>query len=156
LGDVVSTFGEVHGEAAYYQPIDILSTPTLALHVGGKKVWSDTAGAIPYHEAAYIGGSRSVRGYPQQRFAGDASTYGAAELRVPLSRIYIFVPGNLGIFGLYDIGRVYLEGDTSDSWHSSYGGGLWATFINTANTASLAIAASEEDTRLYLLAGFAF
>ncbi len=150
--DVTSAFGEVHGEAAYYQPIGILSTPTLALHAGGKKVWRD----FPYYEAAYIGGSRSVRGFPQQRFAGDASAYGSAELRIPLSRIYIFVPGNLGIFGLYDIGRVYLEGETSDSWHSSYGGGLWATFINTANTASLAVAASEEDTRIYLIAGFAY
>ena len=154
--DVVSTFGEVHGEAAYYQPIGILSTPTLAMHAGGKKLWSSTPGEIPYHEAAYIGGTRSVRGFPSQRFAGDASTYGSAELRIPLSRIYVFVPGNLGIFGLYDIGRVYVDGENSDTWHSSYGGGLWATFINTANTASLAVAASEEDTRLYLLAGFAF
>ena len=150
--DVVSTFGEVHGEAAYYQPIGILSTPTLALRAGGKKLWRE----FPYHEAAYIGGSRSVRGFPQQRFAGDASAYASTELRIPISRIYIFVPGNLGLFGLYDIGRVYLESETSNSWHSSYGGGLWATFINTANTASLAVAASEEDTRLYLIAGFAF
>ncbi len=152
LSDVVSTFGEVHGEAAYYQPIGILTTPTLALRAGGKKIWRE----FPYHEAAYVGGSRSVRGFPQQRFAGDASSYGSAELRIPVSRIYLFVPGNLGIFGLYDIGRVYLDDESSDTWHSSYGGGLWATFINTANTASLAIAASEEDTRLYLIAGFAF
>ncbi|HXV14145.1 MAG TPA: BamA/TamA family outer membrane protein, partial [Candidatus Krumholzibacteria bacterium] len=150
--DVASAFGEVHGEAAYYQPIGILSTPTLALRAGGKKVWRD----YPYYEAAYIGGSRTVRGFPQQRFAGDASVFGNAELRIPLTRIYIFVPGSLGVFALADIGRVYLEGESSDTWHTSAGGGIWCSFLNTANTASLAVAASEEGTRVYVLAGLAF
>ncbi len=150
--DVVETFGEIHGEAAYYQPIGILSTPTLALRVGGRKVWRE----YPYYEAAYVGGGRTVRGFPQQRFAGDASAYGNAELRIPLRRIYIFVPGNLGIFALGDIGRVYLEGESSDEWHVGAGGGIWCSFINTANTASFAVASSEEGTRVYLIMGFAF
>ncbi len=150
--DVVSTFGEVHGEAAYYQPIGILTTPTLALRAGAKKVWRE----YPYHEAAYIGGGRSVRGFPQQRFAGEASVYGNAELRISLTRIYVFVPGNLGVFALADIGRVYLEGESSNTWHTSAGGGVWCSFLNTANTASLSVAASEEGTRVYVVAGLAF
>ena len=146
--DVVSTFSEVHGEASYYQPI---GRPVLALRVGGK-VWRE----FPYFEAAYIGGSRSVRGFPTQRYAGDGSVYGNAELRIPLTRIYIFVPGTLGVFALGDIGRVYVDGEFSDAWHSSAGGGIWASFLNTANTFSFSVASSEEGTRIYLMAGFAY
>jgi hypothetical protein len=152
VGDVVTTFGEVHGEAAYFQPIGILSTPTLALRVGGKKVW----GTYPYFDAAYVGGSRTLRGFPSQRFAGDASLYGSAELRIPLTDMYIFVPGRVGLFALGDAGRVYLEGESSEKWHVGAGGGLWFSFLNPANTASLAVAASDEGTAVYILAGLAF
>jgi hypothetical protein len=150
--DVVETFGEVHGDVAYYQPISILSTPTLAMRVGGKQVW----GTYPYHEAAYVGGGRTVRGFAQQRFAGDASVYGNVELRIPVARVYIFVPGQLGVFGLADTGRVYLDGESSDKWHFGAGGGLWCSFLNAKNTASFSVANSEEGTRVYLIAGLAF
>jgi Omp85 superfamily domain len=152
VGDVVSTFGDVRGEVAFLQPIAILSTPTLALRAGGEKVW----GTYPYFEAAYIGGVRTLRGFPSQRFAGDASLYGSAELRIPLTDLYIFVPGRLGIFALGDTGRVYLEGESSDKWHVGAGGGVWFSFLNPANTASLAVAASDEGTGVYIVAGLSF
>jgi outer membrane protein assembly factor BamA len=152
IGAVESTFGEVSGTAAYYQPIPVGPDPTLALRVGGKQVW----GAYPWHEAAYIGGAQTVRGLPSQRYAGDASLYGNAELRIPLSRIYIFVPGRLGVFGLGDVGRVFLDGETSHQWHSGAGGGIWLTFISPENTISAAAAASDEGTRFYVRAGGAF
>jgi hypothetical protein len=68
----------------------------LALRVGGKQVFGD----YPYHEAAYIGGANTLRGFPKQRFAGDASAFGSAELRIPVTRVYILVPGQLGVFAL--------------------------------------------------------
>ena len=152
LGGVESTFGEAHAEAAYYQPIPVLSTPTLALRAGGKHVW----GTVPYHEAAYVGGSGTLRGFPRQRFAGDASMFGNAELRIPISRLYIFVPGSFGVYGLCDAGRVFLDGESSNRWHVAGGGGLWFVFLNPANTVSVSVAASEEGTRFYVHSGLAF
>ncbi len=152
VGAVVSTFGEVHGEAAFYQPIPLGPAPTMALRAGGKQVW----GTYPWQEAAYIGGARSVRGFAQQRFAGDASVYGSAELRIPLAGIYVFVPGNIGVFGLADAGRVFLEGEDSKRWHAAGGGGLWFSFVSPENTISLYAAASDEGTRFYLHAGFSY
>ena len=152
VGAVQSTFGEVHGEAAYYQPIPLGSTPTLALRAGGKQVW----GTYPWHEAAYIGGARSVRGFAQQRFAGDASLYGSAELRIPLASIYVFVPGDFGVFGLADAGRVFVDGEDSRRWHAAGGGGLWFSFVSPDNTISIYAAASDEGTRFYLHAGLAY
>jgi len=150
IGAVESTFGEVHGEAAYYQPI--ASHPVLALRAGGKHLW----GAYPWHEAAYVGGGSTVRGFASQRYAGEASLYGNAELRIPLARIYIFVPGSLGVFALGDVGRVFYDVESSSRWHSGAGGGLWFSFLNPDNTLSVAVAASDEATRVYIHAGLAF
>ncbi len=75
-------FGEVHGQVAVYLTASMPLEPTLALRVGGKKVW----GAFPFQEAAFIGGRSTVRGFQEQRFAGDGSLYGNAELRLYLSR----------------------------------------------------------------------
>jgi hypothetical protein len=152
LGAVKSTFGEVHGEVSLYQPMHFLSTPTIALRAGGRQVW----GTYPYHEAAYIGGARTVRGFAQQRFAGDAALFGNAELRIPIVHTYILVPGNLGVFGLFDTGRVYLDGESSTTWHNGVGGGLWMSFVDPANAVSLSIANSEEGTRVYVHLSMSF
>src|SRR5207249_2883353 len=54
--DVTSPFGEGHAEASSYLTARIPLHPTLALRVGGKKVWG-TFDSIPFYEMAYIGGA---------------------------------------------------------------------------------------------------
>jgi hypothetical protein len=51
---------------------------------------------------------------------------------------------------------VFLEGESSDKWHSAFGGGLWLAYLDPANTISAAVAAGEERTGFYLQAGFGF
>jgi hypothetical protein len=150
--DVTAPFGEGHAEASSYLTAHIPLKPTLALRVAGKKVW----GSYPFYEAAYIGGATTVRGFVEHRFAGDAALYGNAELRLSVAKFYLLVPGQLGVFGLGDAGRVYLSGETSDRWHAAAGGGVWLSFLSPANTLSVAAAHSVEGTRLYVKAGLAF
>ncbi len=150
--DVTSTFGEGHAEATAYLSTSLPLQPTLALRVAGKKVW----GTYPFQEAAYVGGASTVRGFPEHRFAGDAALFGNAELRLFLTKFFLLLPSELGVFGLADAGRVYLSGETSDRWHASAGGGLWLALLNRANTLSVAAARSAEGTRIYVRAGFAF
>ncbi|HEY2945411.1 MAG TPA: BamA/TamA family outer membrane protein, partial [Vicinamibacteria bacterium] len=153
MWDVKRAFGEVHGEAAtFLSASSSYLQPTLALRAGGKRVWGD----YPFHEAAFIGGSSTVRGFRAQRFAGDGAVYGNAELRLRLARVFILVPADLGVFGLADAGRVYLGGETSDKWHTAAGGGIWLSFLNRDATFTLAVATSEERTGLYVRAGFVF
>jgi hypothetical protein len=159
LWDVVSTFGEVHAEAAtYLSATRAPLRPTLALRAGAKKVW----GTLPFQEAAYIGDAATVRLGRQNRYAGDASVYGNAELRLRLSRIFLLLPGHIGVFGLGDIGRVFLERESSDRWHNAVGGGVWLSFLDPASTLSVAVARSEVGTEIdqrtgvYIQAGFAF
>jgi hypothetical protein len=150
--DVDSTFGEVFGLATTYLSPRVPLDPTLALRVGGKKLW----GTFPYFEAAFIGDASTVRLGRVNRYAGDASLYGSAELRLELGQAEIVLPAHVGVFGLADVGRVFLEGQPSDEWHTAFGGGPWLAFLNRAYTLSLAIASSEERTGIYVQGGFAF
>ena len=152
--DVESTFGEIHGQASTYLSADVPTEPTLALRVGGQKVW----GTFPFHEAAYLGGGNNLRGFREQRFAGDASVYGNAELRLFVSKLRILVPGRFGVFGLGDIGRVFYDEDPhgADTWHTGVGGGIWMSFIKRRHTLSVAVASGDETTGLYVRAGFLF
>ncbi len=150
--DVTAPFGEGHADASSYLTASIPLHPTLALRIAGQRVW----GQYPFYEAAYIGGATTVRGFVEHRFAGDAAVYGSAELRLSVTKFFFLLPGELGVFGLGDAGRVYLSGETSDRWHAAAGGGLWLAFLNRANTLSVAAAHGGEGTRIYARAGFAF
>jgi hypothetical protein len=147
-----SAFARVRGEFATYLSASIPTEPTLALRVGGEKIW----GRFPFFEAAFLGGSGTVRGFRKQRFGGDASLFGNAELRLVLSRISVLLPGDIGVFGLADAGRVFLSGESSDTWHSAFGGGLWLSFLDRASTLSVAVARSDEETGVYVRGGFLF
>jgi hypothetical protein len=150
--DVDSTFGDLHAEASTYLTAPISFRPTLALRAGGRKVW----GGFPYQDAAFIGGSSTVRGLSSHRFLGDASAYGNAELRLPLSHLNLLAPVELGIFGLADAGRVWVTAESSSTWHSAFGGGLSLAFLNNANTVTAAIAHGDQQTSVYLGSGFMF
>jgi hypothetical protein len=160
--DVEETFGSVRGQAALYLSPASEKTPTLALRAGGQKLF----GRYPYFEAAYLGGGLGgfgpaagddpVRGLPRHRYAGDASLYGSAELRVYVSRFNFVLPGTWGILGFADAGRVYLEGEDSSRWHNGYGGGLWFAWLDRANAVTASYARSEGQNAFYVRAGFSF
>jgi hypothetical protein len=150
--DVDSTFGEVHGQAITYLSAPAPLDPTLALRVGGRKLW----GAFPYFEAAFIGDASTVRLGRENRYAGDASAYGSAELRLALAHFDLVLPTQLGVFGLADAGRVFLKGESSDTWHTALGGGFSLSYLEQAYTLSVALASGDERTAVYVQAGFGF
>jgi hypothetical protein len=160
MGDVTDAFGDVRAQALAY-----FATPgergiTLALKVGGQQVF----GTHPFFESAFIGGKTplsllepgggsSVRGLPAQRYAGDASLYGGADLYLPLTRSFPLVPGQFGLMGFYDIGRVFLDGESSNRWHHGTGGGFFVATPGRRRLVSFAIARSEGGTAFYVRAG---
>lgn len=152
IGSPVSTFGRLRAETATYLSAAIPLRPTLALRVGAERVW----GNYPFEESAIIGGTETVRGLPLERYRGDASAYGDAELRLRLFRFSLVVPTQLGVFGLADAGRVWLAGESSDDWHTAVGGGLWLAFVNRKATLTFTMARSEGRTSVYLQSGFIF
>ena len=153
LWDVRSTFAEVHGSASTYLGASHFPTrPVLALRVGGKQVF----GTAPYPEAAYIGNASTVRLGRENRYGGDAAVWGSAELRLSFGGFRFVVPGEWGILALGDVGRVFLDGESSEAWHAAYGGGLWLGFLGRGNTISVSWAQSAERGSVYLQAGMAY
>jgi hypothetical protein len=156
LGDVKAAFGEVHGRVATYLTARIPGTPTLALQLGGKKVFA-TQDSLPFYEAAFLGSTGTLRGFRSHRFAGDqGSVYGTAELRLHLTNAFILVPGRQGLIGFYDFGRVYQRGESSNAWHHSFGGGIWLAFLTPGSLVSAVLGHSDEGNKIYVRVGFAF
>src|SRR5256884_8296269 len=59
---------------------------------------------------------------PIWRFAGRRGAYGTVELRLLGGRLPL---GDVGIWGLADVGGVWIPAESSDRWHAAAGGGLW-------------------------------
>ena len=161
--DVASRFGSIDGRVHTYLTAPIPTKPTLAVRVGGKKVW----GAFPFHESAFLGGpgfaatglsDSHIRGFRKNRFAGDTSVYGNAELRLVLLPMNFIVPGEFGVFIAADVGRVFFVEDpnAANKWHTGVGGGFWLSFLKRKQTLSVAVVNGDDLTGVYLRAGFMF
>jgi len=147
--DVEEGYGGIDGEVAGY-----LGVPRarLALRVGGRKLW----GPYTWFDAAFIGGHNN-RGFRSHRFSGDSSLYGSAELRFWLAKLNTpVVPVRLGVFGLVDTGRVWFEGEDSNTWHTSYGGGLLFQPAGAPITLHATVATGDEGPRFYFGSGYSF
>jgi hypothetical protein len=157
--DVEEAYGWVEGNAATYLTAGAKGRVTLALRGGGKHM---LGGQYPFHSAATVGGGNffsgqdAVRGFHPNRFIGDSAVWGNADLRLYLSRFFLALPGEWGLFGFGDVGRVWLEGETSDTWHTGWGGGLWIGLLSRSNAVAFTVAKSDERTAFYVRAGFSF
>ena len=149
LLDVPSTYGEAHALARAYVGVPALRSSFLALRAGGQKL----IGEFPVHDAAFLGGRHTLRGYTTDRFAGDAMLFGGAELHTRITEMTLLVRGRLGAFVLADAGRVYFEGASPGSWHTALGGGL--TFETLGQVVSLTYAKGER-ARFYIELGLPF
>jgi len=140
--DVSDTYGAGQAVADAFVSAPLPTTPTLALRAGGRRVW----GSFPFFESAFLGGASTLAGYHSHRFAGDASLYGGAQLRLTMGKAFVALPAEWGIYGGGDVGRVYVDGESPGGWHGSGGGGLWLAFLDRRNTMSVGVASSTEGT----------
>ncbi|MES2305773.1 MAG: hypothetical protein V4558_09700 [Gemmatimonadota bacterium] len=122
--DVEHSFGNISALVAQYVTLPLPLHPYLGLRLGGKKVF----GEFPFQESAFIGGRNDVRTLDLQRYAGDASLYGTAELRIPLFTFNLLLPVNTGLLATADAGRVYVKGNSPFGWHNALGAGFWVGF----------------------------
>lgn len=149
--DVKSAYESIDGYAAAFLTIPIVKKPVIALRAGGKKLFGD----FPYFDAAFIGGSSSLRAEERQRFAGDASIYGNAELRVPIAQFPLILPLDVGLIGFTDAGRVYVDGNSPGGWHTAAGGGLWIGLLNPGTNFNI-LFTNNKERRVTTSIGFAY
>jgi hemolysin activation/secretion protein len=94
---------------------------SLAIKAGGVTI----TGTPNFYQYVSIGGAANLRGFDRDRFWGKSSFYNNNELRfITNIRTYI-MNGQIGLLAFLDNGRVWMPSETSNEWHSGYGGGLF-------------------------------
>ena len=125
---------------------------TLANRTGFETVW----GSPYFFQHAQIGGEQSLRGFNSRRFTGKTAFYNNLESRVKLfSFASYLVPGTVGAIGFFDLGRVWMTNESSNTWHSGYGGGLYF-MPGDLFTIQAAVGFSKEATLPYIRLGLSF
>ena len=80
------------------------------------------------------------------------------EARFGLGATGIILPARWGLLALTDTGRVWLDGEESDKWHTGFGGGLWVRLptINITFYGALVQGIDEGGLKIYGDYGFSF
>jgi hypothetical protein len=145
-------FGSIQASAATYLTPGARGPVTVALRASGQLTFGD----VPVHEAAYLGGATSLRGYWAGRYAGQSSAFGNGEVRARLATVPFVAPWRFGVVGLGDVGRVFNETDNADVWHASAGGGVWFALPDRSTGFVVTFAWSDQGTAFFFGSGFMF
>jgi hypothetical protein len=122
LNNYSKSFSQIIPEVALYKPLNAGRTIVLAERFGG----GVTIGKTTFYQSMFLGGHENLLGYRQYRFAGQHSFFNNLELRIKISDFASYIlPGQFGIMGFYDIGRVWEKNDNSGEWHNGAGGGVY-------------------------------
>lgn len=140
------------GNVAFtYTPVPF-GRSTFAARVGFEKAYGD----IEFFQSARLDGFNTLRGFRRFRFAGESSFYTQFDARFEILewQNYIF-PSKIGIILFSDMGRVWVSGEDSNTWHHGYGGGFYLVPFNRF-AFNLLIANSKEGVLPLVKLGFYF
>jgi len=83
-------------------------------------------GEPAFYQSFYLGGQGNLLGYLRNRFAGEHAFYNNFQARWRIANLAGYIlPGQLGVTGFFDTGRVWQTGANTDTWHHGEGGGLY-------------------------------
>ena len=120
------SFAFLNSSLTVYLPLDRNGKLVLGTRVGVQHRFSND---FEFYQGAILGGvgpNANLRGFRRERFIGRTAFFQNIDLRWKLlSFENKKLPFSIGILGGFDHGRVWLEGEESDTWHYSYGGGLF-------------------------------
>ena len=144
---LAETYLKIFGTARVLIPV------TLVVKLGGSKNYGQQ---IPFYKYSYLGQFNNLRGYKRNRFSGDASAYLNSELRFHLGKVRnLFIPFETGLIGFYDVGRVWLDGNSEGGWHAGYGAGFYISPISRDYLFTMMFESSVEEKLLFRF-GFGF
>jgi len=85
-----------------------------------------------FFHAANLGAKTGLRGYRNERFSGNGALVFGGDLRYGFNDFKTgLLPIQIGVFTGYDIGRVWVNNESSEIWHDDVGGGFWINAIDT-------------------------
>ena len=117
-------FSQLRSDLVIYTRFSPTARFVLVNRLGG----GITNGSPAFYQLLYLGGQDNLRGYRTYRFAGNHLVYHTLEARLKLLDFQSFLfPGSVGLLAFNDLGRVWLRGENSRTWHDGYGAGLYIT-----------------------------
>lgn len=120
-----NTYGYINSNLGFYN--SLTKNKKLVLKTDAR-VQVRIGDDLIFYQAANIGGRNGLRGFRTERFTGRNAFVGSADLRYSFPTLKTStLPLQIGVFGGADVGRVWVENDTSKLWHNDYGGGFWVT-----------------------------
>ena len=143
------SFVNVLSNLSFYLPLS--RQFTLAVRAGGATL----SGKADFYHLNKLGGYVNLRGYDRERFYGKSSFYNNNELRWLTNTRNYFFNGKIGLLAFFDEGRVWNPGESSDKWHTGYGGGLILVPFNKI-AATVTYCTSTEGPFIQLKAGLFF
>jgi len=147
------TYGYIHPRLVFYLAMTRNKKVVLKTDVRSKINIGD---GFEFYQGVSLGGSNGLRGYREERFLGESALAFNGDIRYSFNTFKTgILPLQLGVFGGYDIGRVWLDIEESNIWHDSYGGGFWINAIDTIS-GQLGLFGSEEGARLVFAFGMGF
>ncbi|HKL19207.1 MAG TPA: metallophosphoesterase [Halalkalibaculum sp.] len=152
LENTSATFSKLQSQLSFYYSPVLSPQLTVATRFGA----AHNIGDFPFFSSNTLGTRHNLRGFINTRFAGRSSAYNNLELRTKLFDMYNYIfGGEAGALGFLDTGRVWADGEDSDTWHQGYGGGLWFSVYKKA-ILNFTIGFSEEGYYYTTGAGFYF
>lgn len=144
-----------YGESSinFIQKLNTSGTLNFATLLKGKIISNNR---FEFFQGAVIGGDYDLRGFRSERFLGRSSFFNNNDLRWQLGSLKRgVVPAKYGVLGGFDYGRVWLDNEKSNTWHTSAGGGLWISTLDLV-TARLTAFNSSDGWRIAFGFGFSF
>ena len=128
LEDTNRIFGYIKPSLTFYNALTRNKKWVLKTQAQGQFNIGDD---FEFYQGATLGATNGLRGFRNERFTGESALAGSADLRYSFNQVKTgFLPIQLGLFGGGDIGRVWLDGEESDLWHTSIGGGFWINAVD--------------------------
>ncbi len=152
LNNAARSYGELSGDFAVFKSVDAKSNVVIVDRIGGSVLVGNPA----FYQTAFLGGQGNLYGYRQYRFAGKYMLFNNLETHIKLADFASYIlPGQVGLVGLFDIGRVWTKNDDSNQWHNGAGGGIYFSPAQVTVIQLIAVH-SVEGWYPYLTVGFRF
>ena len=138
----LASFLRLRSELALFFPLHLSrKQTTLGIRSG---VSTNIGDDFAFYQANFLDGFKNFRGVLRNRFAGRSTSYNNVDLRFSLLKVNNrIVPFDIGLLAHGDLARVWQNGESSDLWHYSYGGGV---FINLLDALLVNLTYSISDT----------
>ena len=153
IDDSNESFTQLQGDIMLYNFLWIPKPFVLATKIQWGVNWGNN---YNFFQANYLGRSTGLRSFRDNRFGGRSSFAISNDLRLPLfKRKNSALPFSFGVLGSLDHGRVWADGENSNSWHTSYGGGFWISPFDVMPISVSYMTSKEAASQLLISVGFA-